>query len=398
MPDETPRDEAAPPRRSYSSEDELRRDLRAWLAENLPPEWTRLTERGIVGREAFEIQREWGRRVYQGGWAIPQWSREEGGLGLPTRLYVAYLEEMLEAGTPHIRNQTAIEIFGRTLAKFGTEDQRRRLLTPMLSHDEIWCQGFTEPEAGSDLAGLSARAVRVDGGYLVSGEKLWASSAQYADQCFILVRTDASGPKHLGITLGAVSMRQPGVTVRPLRDIAGESEYNQVFFDEAFLRDEDIVGEVGQGWPTVGFALAHERGTLRAPRVMEFRKQFARLVAEHAEVRAADPAFAASFDDRLIESFLDLRVNEGLVNRIVATTAEGGELGVMPNISKLVFSVAYQDLANLGYDLHAADALLEPEYWARTMLHSRPITVYAGTSEVQRNIIAKALGLPSTRS
>lgn len=385
-------------RLDYSSEDDLRRDLRAWLAENLPDEWRHLEGVRAIGREAFEVHREWGRRVYEGGWSVPQWSREEGGLGLSASLYVAYLEEMYAVGAPHPRNNAAIEIFGRTLVKFGTDDQRQRLLIPMLAHDEIWCQGFTEPDAGSDLASLRARAIKVEGGYEVSGEKLWASSAQYADKCFILARTDASGPKHQGITLGAISMSQPGVTVRPLRDISGEAEYNEVFFDGVLMRDEDILGEVGQGWSAVSFALAHERGTLRAPRVMEFREQFARLLDDRISAMAGAGEIAPIIEDRIIDCYIDLRVNEGLVNRIITTTASGRELGIMPNISKLTFSEAYQRLADLGFDLQGASGLFEANYWTRTLLHSRPITVYAGTSEVQRNIIAKALGLPSSRN
>lgn len=382
-----------------NDEAELRARLRSWLQESLPEEWTRTRLAEMSPDEAFEAQRAWGRRVYEGGWSVPQWPRSAGGLGLSARLYYVYLEEMARAGAPYLRNRAAINIFGQTLLRYGTDEQRERLIPPMLSHDEIWCQGFSEPESGSDLASLRTRADAAPGGFTVHGQKLWASSAQYADRCFVLVRTSTDGPKHHGITFGVVDMRQAGVVVRPLRDITGAYEYNEVFFDDAFMRADDVVGDVGSGWKIVNYALSQERGTSLAPRVMELEQQFEDLRGDFNRHAEHDAFPREAFRGRLVDGYVDARMALSLVRRNVSVVEEGGDLGVFPAMTKLTWSGVYQGLSRLGHDLEqAAPGRSEASAWtrARTLLRSRPSSVYAGTSEIQKNLIARSLDLPSS--
>lgn len=379
--------------------EEFRAEFRLWLQESLPAEWRDLA-RGTDEEHLISIRRAWGIRLLEGGWAGPSWPKEYGGLGLLIEQQAILLEELTRAGAPEALNSNGISIFAPTLIHYGTEEQKKRYLPKMLSHEEIWCQGFSEPEAGSDLAGLQTRAEATDGGFTLKGQKVWTTNGHLADMCYILVRTDPAGSRHAGISMMMMKMRQPGVTVRPLRTIAGTEEFSEVFLDDAFVPDEDLVGEPGNGWDMATYALSLERSLNFAERSLRMRRELGKLMTLVEEQKAARNPRASDpvFEDRLVDSFIASTLLGSLVLRTLAMTASGEPLGTLPSTAKLYWSEAHQDLLGLSLDLlgeHANDS--EYEEWVRGVLLTRGETIYAGTSEIQRNLIAKGLGLPSSR-
>lgn len=375
--------------------------FRDWLELSLPSEW-----RGYaMHRESFDevvrVRREWGKLLHAGGWAGPSWPASHGGLGLGIDEMTAYTEELVRYGAPEPMNANAIGILAPTILKFGTVDQQQRHLPPMLSHQVSWCQGFSEPEAGSDLAGLAARAEHDPeaGVYRITGQKLWTSRAQYADWCYILVRTEADSKRHTGISMLLMRMDQPGVEVRPLRSIAGSLEFNELFLDGAIAEERDLIGNPGDGWKLATFALSNERGTRMVERALKFQKEQStgqHDLLQHLEKRDQRPGVVP---DALAQAHIDARVVAAMTHRILALTSEGAELGVLPSMSKLVWSEGYQRFLSSLMHAFGADGLTQtPPYdaWQDRLLRGRAATIYGGTSEVQRNIIAKSLGLPSS--
>jgi alkylation response protein AidB-like acyl-CoA dehydrogenase len=368
----------------------LRLALRQFLAENLPSDWSDTRSVASDYDALALIRREWGRQVHAGGWAAPVLSRAAGGLGLTGEDLVAYFEEMAASGAPEVLNSNAIGILAPVLAAYGTADQRRRTIPAMLSHDVLWCQGFSEPDAGSDLADLSTRAVPAAGGWRVRGQKVWTSNAQRADYCYLLARTDPTASPRAGLSLMMLDMRQGGVEVRPLRNMAGTDEFCEVFLDDALVRSEDLIGQPGDGWRLASFALEQERASMLGQRALRMTRE----LADAYQILGADGA--ARVERELGRVHAAVRASEASARRTLTLIASDRSPGVLAQVTKLQWSLTHQQLLDV-----IADGVGPAFYtdgssrgWAHMMLFSRAETIYGGTSEIQRNLIARSLGLP----
>ncbi|MBW0112214.1 acyl-CoA dehydrogenase family protein [Pseudonocardia oceani] len=366
-----------------------RDELRSWVEEHLPAQW-RDVPVGTGDDAAYvAMRREWGRMLHRGGWLAPHWPVAHGGRGLGVDAQLAFLDVMVAAGAPEQMNTNGMGIFAPALMAFGTEAQQDRYLGPMLAHDDIWCQGFSEPGAGSDLARLATRAVPDGDRFVVSGQKVWTSYALFAQRCYLMVRV-AGVPD--GVTMVVLHMDRPGVTVRPLRNITGTSEFCEVFLDEVAVDADDVVGGIGDGWRVATYALARERSTGLAQRALQLSRE---LVLMNAQLHRDGHA-----DDVLVEAFVRSRAVDSTVRRVLATTADGGEPGMLAPVAKVLWSEGHQaQLATLveaaGREVTGAGGPWSD--WLRALLFSRAETIYGGTSEIQRNLIAKSLGMPSDR-
>jgi alkylation response protein AidB-like acyl-CoA dehydrogenase len=349
----------------------LRDELRTWIAANLPEEW-----RGASG---VEIERAWQRRLYDGGWVGVHWPAEHGGRGASAMELAIVVEELALARAPEIVNRVGVNLVGPTLIAHGTPAQRERYLRPILSADEIWCQLYSEPGAGSDLASLQTRAERRGESYVVSGQKVWSSYAHFADFGLALVRT---GPdRHRGITCLLVPMRRDGVEVRPLRQITGSSEFNEVFFDSCAVPVENRVGEENDGWRVAMTTLGHERG-VGFP-VKEWGVQ--RTIFERLRRTTLR---TAPLRDRAARVWTDLEILRLLNLRTISAPDEPGPEA---SITKLHWAGTSQRLAELGLDACAGD----DDWWRARHLWSRAASIAGGSDEVQRNVLAeRVLGLP----
>ncbi len=380
---------------TFSEEAErFRPRFRAWLRDNLPEEWCRLG-RDADDEEIASVRRGWGAKLASGGWAAPAWPTEYGGAGLSLEEHAVMLEELVAARAPDAMNSSTIAILGHMIIRHGDEQQKRRYLPAMLDHTNVWCQGFSEPEAGSDLAALRTRGT-IDGDVMrINGQKLWTTMATFADHCYALVRTEPRSVRHEGISLVLIETDQPGVQIRPLRTIAGNDEFAEVFFDDAVASMEDVIGPLNRGWQVAMDALSYERGISFVQRALRLRQEVgnAREIAnerglgEDAVIRA-----------RLIDAELDSRLLHGLVLRILATAKAGASLGSLPDIAKLHWSETHQRVLDLTADL-LGPALGAPAHAdvLAGLMYSRADTIYAGSSEVLRNGIARSIGLPSSR-
>jgi len=384
------------------AEEAFRAELRAWIAENLPPGWNAAerTEPESLAEEVAFL-RDWQRTMHAGGWVGIHWPREYGGRGASLLQQLVYAEEMGRANAPAPINPIAIMMVGPTLMQWGTEEQKRRFIPTMLSAEEIWCQGYSEPNAGSDLAALQTRAVTDGDDYVVNGQKVWTSLAHRADWCILLCRTDPTARKHLGISYLLVDMHSPGITIRPLVQITGDAEFNEVFLDEVFVPDDQLVGALHNGWAVANTTLAHERGT-----AFPFKEQVVhevyldelwQLAAQRDELDDVDVA------DALAQSFVDLRVLRLHNWRTLSRLTKGIEPGPESSVTKLAWSDMTQALSARALDVvgsasplwWGADDNPGLGFWQRQWLWSKAASIAGGTSEVQRTIIGeRMLGLP----
>lgn len=383
---------------NYSKEAEsFRRSIRTWLEDNFPQEWNQ----EATGEALIQRRKEWGKMLSQGGWVAPAWPIEYGGLGLTIEQQLVYIEELVRINAPEVLNSNGISIFGMTLIRYGTEEQKKHYLPRMLKHEDIWCQGFSEPNAGSDLAGLQTKATDKGDHFVLNGQKVWTTIGPYANKCYILVRTDAGESKHNGISMMILDMDQLGVTVQPIKNIAGDSEFAEVFMDDAIVPKEDLVGEINNGWEIANYALSNERGIHMAQRSLKMKHEFRQLVSLFQEQKQSGSPFADSpmLQNRLVQTYLSCEILRSLSLRNIALLAQNESTGAIPAIGKLVWSESHQDLLNLGVDVLGEASLIEGErqHWMNRFLASRGETIYAGTTQIQKNIIAKSLGLPSSR-
>jgi alkylation response protein AidB-like acyl-CoA dehydrogenase len=372
------------------SELAFRDELRAWLAEHHPgPEPFGDPE------QSFAFRRAWQRTLHEGGWAGVSWPREYGGRGATLIESAIFNEELARAraGTPV--NILGLALGGPTLMAHGTGAQRDRLLPGILSAEEIWCQGFSEPEAGSDLAALKTRARRVDGGYSVTGQKVWTSFAHHAKWCMLVARTDPDVPKHKGLTYFLMDMEQDGIQVRPLRQITGEAEFNELFLDDVFIPDDYVVGGEGNGWTVAMTTLMNERAGLAFGATVALRHGLEELVAQarerdllgEADVRQRIGALAARIEALRLTGY-----------RGLTTTMKYGQPGPEGSITKWLWSDSNQELTELSADLLGADALDAHTPVAFGLLRARGNSIEGGTTEVLKNIVAeRVLGLPRLR-
>ncbi|HET7017390.1 MAG TPA: acyl-CoA dehydrogenase family protein [Streptosporangiaceae bacterium] len=381
-------------------DEEFRYLVRDWLAKHLAGDSAGLRGAGGPGREheAFEQRLVFDQELHEAGWTPLSWPREHGGRGASIEQQLIFHEEYARADAPARVSHMGEQLLGPTLIEFGTPEQQRRFLPPIAAVTELWCQGFSEPGAGSDLASVSTSA-RLDGNYWVlTGQKVWTSLAHVADWCFVLARTESGSTRSTGLSMLLVPMRQPGVTVRPIRQLTGTSEFNEVFFDGARTDADLVLGQPGDGWRVARFLLGVERGVAVFGQLIAYRREFEDLVAHAKRTGAArDPLLR----DRIAQAWLGLEI---LRSYALATVA-GGEnpetaSPASPSVMKILWSRWHKSLGELAMDVRGAAAMVakaapyELDGWQRLYLFSRADTIYGGSDEIQLGIIARsALGL-----
>ncbi len=376
----------------------FRGEFRAWLTQNLPGEWTRraFPENWPPGDEdpaAVEISRAWHRRLYDGGWIAPGWPAEHGGKGLPLDLRMVVTEELARARAPAPIGFQGVDILGPALIAYGTSAQISRFLPPILRADELWCQGYSEPDAGSDLAALRTRAVRDGDHYVVTGQKTWTSYGSRAHWCFLLVRTGSASSGRRGISFLLAPMSTPGIQWRPIRQLTGDTHFGELFLHEARVPGENIVGAENEGWQVAMHSLAHER--LLSGNVAAIRTRLDALVELASRVGASETT-------RRTIAMLEARVlgAHQLQARALALAATDDRgFAWWAAMVKLASTELRQAIAAAASELLGGAMCLgagpDGELWRHELLDARAATIYAGTSEIQRTIIAeRGLGLP----
>ncbi|HEX8147895.1 MAG TPA: acyl-CoA dehydrogenase [Pyrinomonadaceae bacterium] len=384
------------------SEREFRDEFRAWLAANVPEEWVGGGTGSEDRAEYVEYLRAWQRRLYDGGWAGISWPKEFGGRGATLMEQAIFQEELARAGAPQLVGTIGLSLVGPTIIALGTEEQKARYLPKILSGEEIWCQGFSEPNAGSDLAALGTKAARDGEDFVVNGQKIWTSFAQMADWCLLLVRTDAGAPKHKGITCLLADMHAEGVNVRPLRQMSGDSGFNEVFFSNVRIGPAQVLGEVNKGWTTAITALMNERANLGTGIQVVFKRQLEALIARSKTVeRDGRPASEDPLvRQKLAQAYLELEILRLNTNRALTSLSKSAVPGAEGSIQKLYWSEMNQRTQQAAQEILGPYGQLK-EFdrgaWEYAYLRTRGNTIEAGTSEIQRNIIAeRVLGLPKS--
>jgi alkylation response protein AidB-like acyl-CoA dehydrogenase len=388
-----------------AEEERFRLELRQWLCEHLPPGW------GTPGyayprtyEEWVAVRRQWDRTLYAGGYAGLSWPKEYGGRGATLVEQVIYFEEIARARAPEEMNRAAKLLLGPTIIHHGTEEQKERFLPRILSADDQWCQGFSEPNAGSDLASLSTRAVRDGDTLVINGQKVWTSYATFADWIFMLVRTDPEAPKHKGITFLLADMRTPGITVRPIVQMTGSGEFCETFFDNVRVPMANVLGGLNQGWQVTATALSHERGTLAFHRHAMIRLEFDELIdmAKRITRRGRPVIEDPLLRQRLAQCHGELEMLRWTLYSNLTKRLRGEPAGSEGSIVKLYWSELYQRITELALEVLgpasqiAGGALAEEGgRWQHRFLKSRGDSIHSGANEIQRNIIGeRLLGLP----
>ena len=373
--------------RDTPEEAAFRAELRSWITENLG---------GATTSGRFEeAGREWSRKLFDAGYAGLTWPKEYGGAGAPYSHQAIFLEEMARAEAPSHLGVIGLGMAGPTIIAHGTEAQKSRHLEKILSAEEIWCQGFSEPDAGSDLSAVRTSA-QLDGEhFVVNGQKVWSSFAHIADWCILVTRSDAGSQRHAGLTYLMVDMHAPGVEVRPLRQITGEAEFNEIFFSDVRVPVENVLDEVGNGWAVAMTTLLHERGTLGFALIAALEVQIQKLVALAKERGATELQ-----RDAIAREWIGLQAVRYTNYRALTTLMKTGIPGPEGSGAKLWWSEANQRVTKLALELLGPEASVVDGdgYWQHQQLRSRGNTIEAGTSEILRNIIAeRVLGLPRSR-
>jgi alkylation response protein AidB-like acyl-CoA dehydrogenase len=387
--------------RDSADEAAFRAKLREWYAANFDA-----GQVPAAGRPEIDYLRAWSRSLYDAGYVGLTWPRDYGGRGLSPTYQAIYFEEMVRAGAPEHIGIIGLNMAGPTIMTWGTPEQKSKHLARLLSGEEIWCQGFSEPGSGSDLAGARTKAVLDGDEWVVNGQKVWSSWAHIADWCILVVRTDGDAEKHAGLSYLLVDMHAPGVEVRPLKQITGDPEFNEIFFTDVRVPRDSILGKPGDGWKVAMTTLLHERGTLAFALVAQLRQHFTKLV-ELAERPGPDgrvPADDPVVRDAIAREWIELQGLAFTNYRTLTTLLTKGAPGPESSIVKLVWSEANQRLTKLARGLQGLSGMLDGEggvedgYWQYRQLRSRGNTIEAGTSEILRNIVAeRVLSLPRSR-
>jgi alkylation response protein AidB-like acyl-CoA dehydrogenase len=381
----------------------FRAEAREWLTERLDGPFAGVRGRGGPGDEdaCVEERREWERELGAGGWIGLSWPKQYGGREASLLEQVVFYEEYARAGGPGRVGIVGEGLLGPTIVHFGTDEQKRRFLPGILDGTEIWCQGYSEPNAGSDLANVQTRAERDGNEWVVSGQKVWTSLAHWAQWCFVVCRTNRDAPRHRGVSYLLVPMDQPGIDIRPIRQITGGAEFNEVFFTEARTSVENIVGEVDGGWRVAMGTLAFERGASTLGQQLTFENELHALIDV---ARRRGLLADAAFRQRVAEAWIALRVMRFHALRSLSAM-EHGTVSRETAIHKLYWAGVHQRLGELAIDSLGSDALVadaspdapasDATAFARLFLWSRADTIYGGSDQIQRNIIGeRALGLP----
>ena len=367
-------------------DEEFRAEVRAWLDANLAGAFAGLRGAGRE-HERYDERLAWNRHLAAAGWTCLGWPAEFGGRGASLARQVIFHEEYTRAGAPARVTIVGEELLGPTLIAFGTPEQKARFLPPIRNVTELWCQGYSEPGAGSDLANVATKATRDGPDWVITGQKIWTSLAHVADWCFVLARTEPGETRSHGLSYLLVPMRQPGVTVRPIRQLTGTSEFNEVFFDGARTDAAHVVGAPGDGWRVAKATLATERGAAMLGLQAGFGRELDALLAVARRTgAAADPLLR----DKLARAWIGLAAV-----RAYALDTLGGDDPAEASVLKILWSRWHQRLGELAMEVLGAESMVDHDEWQRLFLFGRAETIYGGSDEIQRNIIAtRALGLP----
>jgi alkylation response protein AidB-like acyl-CoA dehydrogenase len=378
--------------RDTPEEAAFRAELRSWLETNLPEE--RRGGRGGAQRYADSFGREWSKLLYEGGYAGLTWPKEYGGAGAPYSFQAIFYEEMARANAPGHVGVIGLGMAGPTIMAHGSEEQKQAHLSKILSAEEIWCQGFSEPDAGSDLAAARTRAERRGDVYVVNGQKVWSSFAHIADFCILVTQSDPDAPRYQNLTYLIVDMHAPGVEVRPLRQITGEAEFNEIFFNDVEVPVSNRLGDEGNGWQVAMTTLLHERGTLGFALTAALEASVNKLLDLARERVNGDERVR----ERIATEWIELQALRYTNYRALGTLQRTGIPGPEGSAIKLRWSEQNQRLTKLGRELLGPEGILDDGWWHHQQLRSRGNTIEAGTSEVLRNIVSeRVLGLPKSR-
>ena len=385
--------------RDTPEEAAFRQEVREFIAQNVPDE-----SKQRSARRFEEADRDWSRKLGEAGYAGLTWPKEYGGSAAPYSHQAIFLEEMARSEAPGHIGVIGIGMAGPTIMAWGSDTQKERYLSKILTADEIWCQGFSEPDAGSDLANVRTRIEDRGDHFLVNGQKVWSSFAHIADHCILVGLGDPSAPRYKGLTYVIADMKAPGVEVRPLVQITGHPEFNEIFFTDVQVPKENLLGEVGGGWQVAMTTLLHERGTLGFALAATLDAAVRKLIALAKERNVTD----AVLRDRIAREWIELQALRYTNMRSLSTLVKTGIPGPEGSASKLVWSENNQRLTKLALEILGSHAQLTDSsgngggpgggYWQYQQLRSRGNTIEAGTSEILRNIIAeRVLGLPRSR-
>jgi alkylation response protein AidB-like acyl-CoA dehydrogenase len=378
-------------------EDAFRAEARAWLEENVP----RPSLPSGDTREGFALHKEWERALFVARWAVVSWPQAYGGREASLMEWLIFEEEYYRAGAPQRVTQNGIFLLAPTLFEFGTEEQRERILPKMASAEETWCQGWSEPNAGSDLAGIKSRAVRdeANGGWRLSGQKTWTTRGAFCDRLFGLFRSDPDAERHHGLTYFLVDLRAEGVTVRPVERLDGDEGFAEVFLEDVFVPDRDVLGAVHEGWRVAMATTGSERGlTLRSPgRFMAAAARLADLYRRHADdgALASDPTVR----DAVVRAWIDADAYRWQTFWTVTRLMDGGQTGPEASLVKIFWSELDVRLHETALRMLGSRAELvdrdDPAAWMKGWQFALSGPIYAGTNEIQRNVVAeRVLGLP----
>ena len=392
---------------TFTPEQEAFRALvQKFLRENLPPGWA--TGARPPGTGTLEFLRDWQHRLYAGGFLGMAWPKEFGGQGASQIEMAIFNEEVARVRAPAPLNVLGLTMAGPTIITYGTDEQKARYLPKILNCDEIWCQGFSEPGSGSDVAAARTRADLEGDTFVVNGQKVWTTLGHIADWCMLLVRTDSDAPKHRGLSYLLVDMKSPGITVKPLRQITGEVEFNEIFFEDVRVPRQNLLGAMNDGWRVATTTLMNERGTMALAGVMRYRIVFEEIVdLARTTIRDGEPATKDPVvRQQLAQFFVELEMMRFTAYRTFSKILKGGNPGPEGSISKLAWSELNQRLQEFVIALEGPASQLmkgsphavQSGRWQHHFLRSRANTIEGGTSEIQRNIIAeRVLGLPRNR-
>jgi alkylation response protein AidB-like acyl-CoA dehydrogenase len=385
----------------------FRDEVRSWLKKNLPKDWTSRVQAAsdVPREEAYDFLRQWQRKMYEAGFVGLTWPKESGGRGLTFMEEMILQEEMALAKAPPVLNILAVGMAGPTINAYGTEEQKKRYPPKMLSCEEIWCQGYSEPNSGSDLAALQTRAVKDGESYVINGQKVWTSLAHIADWMMLLARTDPDAPKHKGITYFLLDMHAPGVTVKPLKQITGDAEFNEVYFDNVRIHESQILGGLNNGWAVGLTTLMYERLALgfglqvRLRIALDGLVDLARRSSKNGTPATKDPVTR----QKLAQLWIDTEVFKYTGARAITKLLKGELPGPEASTGKMMWVEGHQRLQEMAMELEGPSAQLtkgsrwavENGLWQYGFLRSRANSIEGGTTEIQKNIIGeRVLGLP----
>ncbi|MBI3651818.1 MAG: acyl-CoA dehydrogenase [Acidobacteria bacterium] len=383
-------------------EEKFRDECRAWLAANVPEPFAGKGLNEEENAEVVDYLKAWQKKVFDGGWAGISWPKAYGGRGAKLIEQAIFQEEWAKADAPMLINVLGLSLIGPTIIAVGTEAQKQRFLPKILSGEEIWCQGFSEPNAGSDVAGLGTKAIRDGDDFIINGQKIWTSLAHVSDWCLLLVRTDFEAPKHKGITALLVDMHSAGVAVRPLRQMTGDSGFNEVFFSNVRVPVANVLGEINKGWHTAIATLMNERANLGAGVYVGIKRALDALIERSHHINrggrpsAQDPVIR----QKIAQAYLELEIFKLNSNRALSKMSKSAVPGPEGSILKIFWSELNQRVQQTAMEALGTYGQLQDfdeGKWVYGYLRSRGNTIEAGTSEIQRNIVAeRVLGLPKS--